>query len=63
MADQFIYGNDDLLRMLDTLLAETSDRAWWDGFFADRSRRCPFLVDWPDESLAATLTVHLFPTA
>jgi hypothetical protein len=27
VADEFIYSNDDLLRMLDTLLAETSDRA------------------------------------
>jgi SAM-dependent methyltransferase len=52
MADQFIRTNEDLLKLLDTLLAETSDRGWWDGFFADRSRRCPFLVDWPDENLA-----------
>src|SRR5579859_3881004 len=52
MPDQFIRTTDDVLTMLDGLLAQTSDRAWWDEFFADRSRRCPFLVDWPDESLA-----------
>jgi hypothetical protein len=39
--------------MLDGLLAGTSNGAWWDGFFADESRRPPFLVDWPDENLAA----------
>src|SRR5690348_17519787 len=26
--------NDDLLKLLDTLLPQTSDRGWWDGFFA-----------------------------
>jgi hypothetical protein len=29
-ADPFSYTSDDLLTMLDGLLAQTSDRAWWD---------------------------------
>jgi SAM-dependent methyltransferase len=50
MPDRFIYTTDDTLRMLDQLLADRGDR-WWNGFFADRARPCPFLVDWPDENL------------
>ncbi len=50
MPDPFIYTGDDVLRMLDALLARDG---WWDEFFADRSRPCPFLVEWPDENLAA----------
>src|SRR5690348_7496985 len=52
MPDQFIRTTHDVLAMLDDLLAETRDHTWWDGFFADPSTRAPFLVDWPDESLA-----------
>lgn len=53
MPDRFIYTTDDTLRMLDQLLADHADRGdqWWNGFFADRARPCPFLVDWPDENL------------
>ena len=50
MQDQFIYTTDDVLAMLDALLARGG---WWDEFFADRTRACPFLVEWPDENLAA----------
>jgi SAM-dependent methyltransferase len=50
MQEQFIYTADDVLAMLDALLARG---AWWDEFFADRARACPFLVEWPDENLAA----------
>ncbi len=52
MQDQFIYTSDDVLRMLDALL-EGSGGAWWNEFFADRARPCPFLVEWPDENLVA----------
>jgi SAM-dependent methyltransferase len=51
MQDRFIYTTDDVLRMLDVLL-EGRGGAWWDEFFADRSKRCPFYVEWPDENLA-----------
>lgn len=52
MKDQFIYTSDDVLRMLDALLAGIGT-AWWDQFFADQSRPCPFFTDRPDENLAA----------
>jgi len=37
--------------MLDALL-ESRGGAWWSEFFADRSKPCPFFVEWPDENLA-----------
>jgi SAM-dependent methyltransferase len=51
MLDQFIYSTDDVLRMLDALVVD-HDGSWWSEFLADRAASCPFLVDWPDESLA-----------
>jgi hypothetical protein len=41
MQDRFIYTTDDVLRMLNVLL-EGRGGAWWDEFFADRSKRCPY---------------------
>jgi SAM-dependent methyltransferase len=52
MPDRFIRTTEDLLLTLDAVLDGASG-TWWDGFFAHRSAPCPFLVDWPDESLAA----------
>lgn len=52
MQDQFIYTSDDVLRMLDALLADRGG-AWWGEFFANRSKPCPFFVEWPDENLVA----------
>ena len=52
MRDTFVYSSDDVLRMLDALL-DGRDGTWWDDLFADRSRRCPFFVDRPDENLVA----------
>jgi SAM-dependent methyltransferase len=49
--DRFIYTRDDVLRMLDGLLAGKGG-AWWSEFFADRSKPCPFFVERPDENLA-----------
>jgi SAM-dependent methyltransferase len=51
MGERFIYTTDDVLDMLDDLVARTGG-AWWDEFFADTSRLCPFFTDRPDESLA-----------
>ena len=51
MPDQFIYSTDDVLRMLDALLMDRGG-TWWSEFLAEHSTTCPFLVDWPDESLA-----------
>ena len=48
---------DDVLRLLDGLVAPGADRwtergaGWWDGFYADRSRPIPFFVAKPDENL------------
>jgi SAM-dependent methyltransferase len=50
MPDEFVYASQDALRMLDGLLAERGG-AWWNGFFSDRAKSCPFLVPWPDENL------------
>lgn len=51
MANEFIYTDDDVLSMLDTLLAgRASD--WWNGFYEDRTKPCPFFVESPDENLA-----------
>ena len=50
MQEQLIYDTDDVLRMLDALLVDRGG-AWWNGFFSDRSKSCPFFVEWPDENL------------
>jgi SAM-dependent methyltransferase len=48
---------DDVLRLLDRLVAPGVDRwteggaGWWDGFYTDRSRPVPFFVAKPDENL------------
>ena len=49
--DRFIYTRDDVLRMLDDLVGARGGD-WWSEFFADRSKPCPFFVEWPDENLA-----------
>jgi SAM-dependent methyltransferase len=56
-ADAPIRSMDDLLKMLDKLL-ESSDDAWWNSFFADRTKSCPFFVDWPDETLVSDFRRH-----
>jgi SAM-dependent methyltransferase len=43
--------NDAELRSLDTLLAARAC-PWWDSFYQDRAKPCPFFVAFPDESLA-----------
>lgn len=43
--------------MLDALLAGSGPA--WDDLFISRNIRCPFLVDWPDENLAAWFTACL----
>ena len=58
MRDQFVYSADDLKRVLDDVLAN-SGSDWWGEFFADRSRPCPFIVEWPDENLVEWLDAGL----
>jgi SAM-dependent methyltransferase len=51
MANEFIYADDDVLTMLDRLLAGR-EGDWWNGFYEDRTKPCPFFVESPDENLA-----------
>ncbi len=51
---------EDVPAMMDRLFESTADRwsdgagrAWWDDFYADRSRPVPFFADRPDENLVA----------
>lgn len=32
---------------------------WWDEFFANRNKPCPFFVEWPDENLVEWVTTGL----
>ena len=59
--DRHIRTVDDVLELLDGLFAPDADRwrdqgaAWWDGFYADRSKPVPFFVAKPDENLVSYL--------
>lgn len=50
MTGKLIYTEDDVLTMLDAFLTNPGS-AWWNGFYADRAKPCPFFVEAPDESL------------
>lgn len=54
MANELIYSDSDVLAMLDALLANRG-RDWWDGFYENRAKPCPFFSESPDESLAEWL--------
>jgi hypothetical protein len=49
--NDLIYTEVETLNLLDVLLVNR-ERDWWDGFYQDRAKPCPFFVDLPDESLA-----------
>ncbi len=55
--DRNVRTVDDVMRLLDGLFASGADRwtregaAWWDEFYADRSRPVPFFAAKPDENL------------
>ncbi|MFE4047835.1 class I SAM-dependent methyltransferase [Streptomyces sp. YIM B13518] len=57
--DRNIRTVDDVLALLDGLFAPEADRwtdrgaAWWDDFYADRSRPVPFFAARPDENLVS----------
>jgi SAM-dependent methyltransferase len=61
MREHFIRDTDDTLEMLDALLADNGN-TWWDSFFRDRSKTCPFFVDVPDENLVEWLDRGLIST-
>ena len=50
---------DELLNLLDDLVS--NDDGWWNGFFSDQTRSCPFFVDWPDETLANDFSQNIVP--
>lgn len=58
MDKRLIYAEDDVLAMLDELL-KSHGNEWWDRFYADRAKPCPFFVEWPDASLAGWLSDSL----
>jgi SAM-dependent methyltransferase len=51
MTEPFVCSAGEMAGLLDALLA-SRDGSWWDGFFADRVKPCPFFTDKPDENLA-----------
>ncbi|MBO0916056.1 class I SAM-dependent methyltransferase [Streptomyces laculatispora] len=57
--DRSIRTVDDVMKLLDGLFVPEADRwttagaAWWDDFYADRSKPVPFFVSKPDENLAS----------
>lgn len=51
MANKHIYSDEDVMAMLDTLLANRGS-GWWDAFYENRAKPCPFFGESPDESLA-----------
>lgn len=57
-ADCFVGSNTDLLTLLDRLL-EPRQSKWWDEFFADRNKKCPFFIEWPDENLVEWISKEL----
>ncbi|WP_373894627.1 class I SAM-dependent methyltransferase [Virgibacillus natechei] len=56
--DETIYGYEDVLKMLDSLLQEPTQ--FWDNFYSDRDKGVPFFVDSPDENLVSYLDNHQF---
>ena len=52
-----IETNEDLLKMLDSLLREPSE--FWDTFYADRNKKIPFFENKPDENLVAYFNSNL----
>ncbi|GEK01151.1 class I SAM-dependent methyltransferase [Streptomyces sp. 1-11] len=63
--DRSIRTVEDVLKLLDDLFTPQADRwtsgaaAWWDTFYADRSRPVPFFEAKPDENLVSYLDRRL----
>lgn len=60
MAGDPIYTEDDVLGLLDSLLSGQGGE-WWNGFYEDQTKPCPFFVDWPDESLVQWVDEDMRP--
>lgn len=50
MSAELIQSEADLSNLLDRLLADRGD-GWWNAFYQDRAKPCPFFVESPDEGL------------
>jgi SAM-dependent methyltransferase len=55
---EIIHNNEDILRMLDSLLREPSQ--FWNNFYSDRQKAVPFFVNSPDENLVNYFEKDLF---
>ncbi|MEV0699884.1 methyltransferase domain-containing protein [Saccharopolyspora sp. NPDC050389] len=55
--DREVRTMDDVLRMLDRMLAADARNTpgWWDRFYSDRTKPIPFFVAKPDENLVSCL--------
>lgn len=60
MANEFIDPEQDALAALDALLPGRGS-GWWNGFYEDRAKPCPFFAEKPDESLVRWVGERLFP--
>lgn len=60
MTDEFIDADDDVLATLDALLARGNGE-WWNAFYEDRAKPCPFFVAVPDENLVRWVDEKMIP--
>jgi SAM-dependent methyltransferase len=60
MSDAFSRMTERELAELDVMLGR-GDGAWWNGFYQDRAKPCPFFVASPDESLAQWVREGIVP--
>ncbi len=60
MTDEFIDADGDVLATLDALLARGNGE-WWNAFYEDRAKPCPFFVAVPDESLVCWVDEKVIP--
>ena len=54
ISNEKAFNQADLFALWDQLM-EDREGEWWDRFYHDRAKPCPFFVEWPDESLADRL--------
>lgn len=60
MTDEFVGADDAALATLDAMLAR-GDGDWWDAFYEDRAKPCPFFVAAPDENLVRWVDAGVIP--
>jgi SAM-dependent methyltransferase len=60
MSIDFTQMNDDDLAKLDALLANR-EQPWWNSFYENRAKPCPFFGSTPDENLASWILEGAIP--